>query len=386
MDRKGIIAAENGQRIHDAINKGFFQQVRFHIDQGSNVNSRDNNGKTPLILCAYIDDEKWSVGLARLLIEHGARISKCDKYGYNSLHHACINQKPQLIDIYMSALDCDVHSKCKKGNTSLHYAASLGNSLIIRSLAQLAIKYKLSLDPQNKSGCTPLHQAFKANHLDCGDLLMQLGADGEVMDNENKTATLLRKECIERLDLISNISQARTSTKLLRKLEREAESVKPKPDTTTIQKARDIDLRNDPEYVFNISAVRYFQDNGPRMLIGRPKTAPNKRTKDKKMWQDEILRLWSQYETQCSISFRSPARPSSANPTSYRFQRGDSVFSNHASPTRRNSRMGLTKSRTGSLTQDGSSRRPSTTRRPGAGMPPIVRAQSRTSFNHTGMA
>ena len=386
-------AMDNKHLIHTAINRGYFQQVRFHIDKGCDVNIRDQKGKTPLILCAYVNDNKWSVGLARLLIENGARISKCDQDGYNALHHACINQKPDLVDVYLSALDCDVHSKCKKGNTSLHYAASLGNRSIVSSLAQLVLRYKLSLDPKNKKGCTPLHQAFKANQIDCGDLLMKYGANEAITDNENKTGTMLRQESMERLDLISTLSQERKALKTVRELKHQADSEQPKPKPIAIQKARDNDLRNDPEYVFKVSAVNYFQrkTQNPSSRV-RPRTAPEKRDKGgKSAWKEEILQLWSHYETQCSKSFRKPATPSDDITAASLYGR-NSVFSSRGSPplTRRSSRISITGAssrRSGSVTQDttasGGIRRTSNSRKHGAGMPPLVRTQSRASFNHT---
>lgn len=376
MDRRISATLENKHLIHNAINRGYFQQVRFHIDKGCDVNSRDQQGRTPLILCAYVNDGKWSVGLARLLIENGSRISKCDRDGYNALHHACINQKPDLVDVYLSALDCDVHSKCKKGNTSLHYAASLGNASIVSSLAELLRRYKLTLDPKNKKGCTPLHQAFKANQIDCGDLLEGYGADNSLTDNDNKTGVMLRQESIERLDLISSLSQERKALKTVRELKHQAERERPKTNPIAIQKARDNDLRNDPEYVFKISAVNYFQRKNPNAT--RPRTAPEKRDKSKPGWQDDILQLWSQYESQCSRSFRKPAIPPTDIQLSF-YSGRNSVVSRRGSPTftRRSSRASVT------TIKETAGRRPSNGKKQGGGMPPLLRTQSRASFTNS---
>ena len=59
--------------INAAIEKGLFKQVRYLIEFGARVNQRDHHGRTPLMNAALVEDEEWGVGLARLLLEKGAR-------------------------------------------------------------------------------------------------------------------------------------------------------------------------------------------------------------------------------------------------------------------------------------------------------------------------
>lgn len=368
--------------LHVAINNGYFRQVRFLIDQGADVNRQDRCGKTPLILCSLICDDRWSIGLARLLIEYGARISKCDLDGYNALHHACINQKNELVDVYLTALDCDINSKCRKGNTSLHYAASLGNKPIVQSLAKLVLKYKQNLDPINKRGLTPLHQAFKANQVDCGDLLVELGADRTLVDTDGVSAVQHRQAAMSRLQILAlKHTRSRPPSRLLRQLKADAEKEKPEQDVVAIATAKDFDLRNDPEYVFKTKAVHYFHGKEAKLIRTRPKSAV---ARPSDVWKDSILSLWSQYETKYSESFRKPAI---AAPVCAKV-RCDSIMSaGGLAPqmSRRNSRIaGNSKSRAGSLTIEngaGSRRSSTTTRR--NGMPPLVKAQSRATLGLT---
>ena len=85
--------------IVSAILKGYFQQVRFLVETGCDVNERDALRRTPLMTCALVGDESWSVGLARVLIEHGASGSIRDKHGLNAFHHACIYQRLPLAKV-----------------------------------------------------------------------------------------------------------------------------------------------------------------------------------------------------------------------------------------------------------------------------------------------
>ena len=328
-----------GSAIHSAIRKGYFQQVRFLVDQGYDVNARDSEGSTPLILCSMVSSEAWSVGLARLLLEHGARISLYDKQGYNALHHACISQKEKLVEVFLSALDCHIHSKCKKGNTSLHYAASLGNLDIVKLLSQLLVKFKLKLDPKNKKGLTPLHQAWREDNLDCGDLLVEYGADVTVVDCDNKSATQLRQEAADRLEKMREMSKTRSVSRTLRRMKETDGADTPQRVDTEIHIARDFDLRNDPEYVFNMSAVEYFQ-----LKMMRPRTAHNRKEQDKQ-WQDELLRLWKVYEIQCSNALRKSAQPLKKPENTGRRKSSQAGHSHQL--TKRSSRMSI-KSRSGS--------------------------------------
>lgn len=362
--------------IHNAIQKGFFQQVRFYVDQGYDVNSRDADGKTPLILCSQISDEKWSVGLARLLLENEARISVCDRQGYNALHHACINQRHELVDVFLAALDCSILSKCRQGNTSLHFAASLGNLDIVKSLAALLIRYKIKLDPRNKKGFTPLHQAFRCNNIECGDMLMEFGADTEVKDPSNKAASQLRAEALERLALLTRLSRLSSAEKTVRKMKKEVSREQPEPAADELREAKPFDKRNDPEYVFNTTAIDYFQQKVVKDLMKRTE---RKKRLSKDEWKDELLKIWHCYEIQSASTYRKPARfvttSASRGSLSHRGSTSTPVG-------KRQSRLNV-KSRAGSITStDGyPTRRSSNPASRRGGMPPLVRTQSRAAFN-----
>lgn len=375
--------------IHAAINNGHFQQIRFLIDQGADVNAKDKSGRTALVLCTLVSNIRWSVGLARLLIENGARISGSDSRGFNALHHACVNQRGELVDVYLSALDCDIHSRCKEGNTSLHYAAALGDVDIVTSLAKLISKYKLSFDPKNKKGLTPLHKAFKANQVSCGDFLVHLGADATVcVDLEMTSANQLRQEAVERLQLMDRLKSQRKSARIVRKLKGNAEEEKPHASSESINVARECDLRNTPEYVFNTTAIQYFQGKD-RSRIRRCQSGIASQRKDATTaaeWKDAIVGLWDHYEIRFSDSYRTPAK-CVKQPNGK--QRSDSVLSGNnpsLAGSRRSSRVLAPKARAGSITiESGGGRRSSVASKRGNGTLPLVRTQSRSACGLSGI-
>jgi len=54
--------------LHEAAGNGFIEFARLLIDNGADVNQRDDNGKTPLTLAL----EYKKPEIAKLLQEHGA--------------------------------------------------------------------------------------------------------------------------------------------------------------------------------------------------------------------------------------------------------------------------------------------------------------------------
>ena len=58
-----------------AIQHGYFRCVRYLLELCYDPNERDNQLRTPLILCSYVENDRWSLSLAQNLLEKGARIA-----------------------------------------------------------------------------------------------------------------------------------------------------------------------------------------------------------------------------------------------------------------------------------------------------------------------
>ena len=105
---------------------------------GVDVNARDRaaDGRTALMCCALVADERWGVGLARTLLERGARIDlRTHQLRLNAMHFACMLGRVELVRTFLSALDFDLKAVDALGNTALHYAAAVGCCDIIRLIA-----------------------------------------------------------------------------------------------------------------------------------------------------------------------------------------------------------------------------------------------------------
>lgn len=58
-----------------AIQHGYFRCVRYLLELASDPNERDSQLRTPLILCSYVENDRWSLSLAQNLLEKGAKIA-----------------------------------------------------------------------------------------------------------------------------------------------------------------------------------------------------------------------------------------------------------------------------------------------------------------------
>ena len=115
-------------------------QVQVLAELGADVNVRDRaaDGRTALMCCAMVVDERWGVGLARTLLERGALVGlRTHQLRLNAMHFACMLGRAELVRMFLAALDFDLRAADALGNTALHYAAAVGRTDIIRIIADV---------------------------------------------------------------------------------------------------------------------------------------------------------------------------------------------------------------------------------------------------------
>ena len=57
--------------LHYAVRNKLLVEIRSLVESGANVNARDNDRRTPLMLCCAEEDEKFAAGIARMLLQVG---------------------------------------------------------------------------------------------------------------------------------------------------------------------------------------------------------------------------------------------------------------------------------------------------------------------------
>lgn len=346
----------------DIVKNGYFQQVRYLVDHGANLNQRDSEKRSVMMLCAFVEPEEWGVGICRLLIERGAILDFKDKYGLNAFHYAVIYERLDLVKVYLNAIDFDLNEKDKFGNTALHYAVKAGNSTITRMIVQTCRKYQLSLDTRNNDRLTALQMAHKAGHRKCTrylqtpevladvtsgeanvqtDLKLNVtsnNADGDhdadaasSVNYSRKTSSRPRSSMLSRrssrssLTTMSEFSYRRSPTIYSYDMNRKY-TVRKDPDAeilpneknkqNIIHCANANDIRNNPEYLFHLAPFEpSYSDSESHTTTKhgtRAKSAFIRRhevfqTRPRRHnWRSEFRQLYVHYQYQCTASYRDP--------------------------------------------------------------------------------
>jgi ankyrin repeat protein len=159
-----------------AIRDADAQAVRKLIDNGADVNARDAEGNTPLILASFYASPKC-VGL---LLEKGADANAANKAGVTALIRAATNyEKTRLL------VDAGAKVRVRTadlGNTPLILAARrAGNSRTVK----LLIERGANATERDKAGISPIISGAASSDLDTVQLLLDAGAKADDFPRSN---------------------------------------------------------------------------------------------------------------------------------------------------------------------------------------------------------
>jgi ankyrin repeat protein len=206
----GVHAGE----IHDAAAAGDLNKVRTIVaaDAGS-INSKDNNGDTPLYLACL----RCKVAVANFLIDKGANVNARNNSGFTPLHgtNSTWGQDVGLIQ-RLIAKGADVNARGSRDETPLYWAAQRGNLKVVKLLidhgadlncgkafgtvlhvainnnkeiAKLLVEKGAKLNQRDTQlGQTELHMAALNGYADLARLLIEHGAEVNAVDGHNRTA------------------------------------------------------------------------------------------------------------------------------------------------------------------------------------------------------
>lgn len=181
-----------------AARNGDNERIKALLENGADVNERNNNGGTPIMYAALsgqprtvsllienhanvdavagngwtalmIASVKGYVDVAGLLLRHGADPNQGDVYAWTPLMRAAYENRPGIVELLATRDNTRVNQRGENGVTALHLAVLQGNVDIVKLLlAQGA-------DPEIKdnSDRTPLDFAKQNNDL---NLLHLMGA------------------------------------------------------------------------------------------------------------------------------------------------------------------------------------------------------------------
>ncbi|KAI9774079.1 MAG: hypothetical protein M1840_005172 [Geoglossum simile] len=189
--------------LHLAAYTGAEEVVKLLIENGAAVNTRDNWGRTPLLLAAGgrygavvslpVKEATFSdaiyqvgetgphttahIGVVKLLIENGATTYTKDGWGRTPLHIAASYGHKAVVSLLIKET-ANVGAKNIWGDTALHCAAYFG----YEAVAALLAKDGTLLGVKNASGMTALDVASRNRHKTVVALLASQMADLEATD------------------------------------------------------------------------------------------------------------------------------------------------------------------------------------------------------------
>jgi hypothetical protein len=111
--------------LHLAAYNGHIEIARLLLQNGAEVNVRNNYGNTPLHCSAY----RGHVDILHLLVENGADLEEQDNDGYRPLHRAAWYGCLPFIQELISRYHVDINARRNDGETALWLARAGNHSL-----------------------------------------------------------------------------------------------------------------------------------------------------------------------------------------------------------------------------------------------------------------
>jgi ankyrin repeat protein len=215
--------------LHVAVEKGFGELVQLLLEHGADVNRRYYGNRIPLHEITYWN--KDHVEITQLLLAYGAEVNAVDSYRDTPLHKAAREgltgtaslllekgAKLDLInDMEQTPLDLADHEGRQavvRLLLSMHSAAKKGDLAAVKDLIKT---YPQLINSRDLDGKTPLHFAAENNHLEIAHLLIDNGADANVVCKYKSIQLLygtVAKLLVPRVGHIKRIKDQKTPLEL----------------------------------------------------------------------------------------------------------------------------------------------------------------------------
>ncbi|WP_313443517.1 ankyrin repeat domain-containing protein [Stenotrophomonas sp.] len=176
-------ASTTDERLRDAAARGDATAVRQALDDGADLDGRDGNGRTALLLATHGNN----VDAARELIEAGADVNAKDAMQDSAYLYAGARGLDEILALTLSH-GADLRSTNRYGGTALIPAAERGHVATVRTLLRAGV----AVDHVNRLHWTALLEAILLGdggprHVQIVQLLLDAGANPELADGDGVT-------------------------------------------------------------------------------------------------------------------------------------------------------------------------------------------------------
>lgn len=162
--------------------------LKMMFANGLPINQSDGEGRSML---SYSIDMDIPLSVTEFIIKSGSDISHMSLIGYEPIHYAALNGRPEFIDLLLSN-GADINALSSRGNTPIYLAQKT-------EAIKTILKYNPTLDMHNDIGDTPLtfHLRdcyYEGDRLKNIGLLVVSGADIDFCSADNMTPQLISSE------------------------------------------------------------------------------------------------------------------------------------------------------------------------------------------------
>ncbi len=165
--------------IFKAVKNDDSSALKSFIENGGDVNARDRDGNTALIICAKTGRDD----LIRTLIDAKSDVNAKDKYGNTAFIFAVKNGDADIAKLLIDS-KASVNEKNDEGWSALIYSSKNGDSGIVK----LLIDAGADVNAVNSDGNDSLMFAAKYGHTDIVKELLKAGADAGIKNKEGWNA------------------------------------------------------------------------------------------------------------------------------------------------------------------------------------------------------
>ena len=192
--------------IFEAARTGNIKRISELLEQGVDINSKDDKGLTALYQAACCSNDTSSLETVKFLIDHGADVNIKTPAGHTPLAIATefSNSKSSLETVKLLLLSgANVNAQSNRGSTALLYAARFSNSKSSLETIKLLLDYGADINISDTNGYTALIIAVLFSNTTSSpetvEFLLEHGADVFHRNNENNSAIdyCPKQECRE---------------------------------------------------------------------------------------------------------------------------------------------------------------------------------------------
>ncbi|RSL89785.1 hypothetical protein CEP51_001065 [Fusarium floridanum] len=176
-----VNAGSDEDRLGWAFEQGHVSVIKEILEQATDLEHRDETGRTPLVLAA----SEGHIELVKLLLDKNVEVDSKDKEGRTPLSYAAENGHMDVVTLLLDN-GADLHSEDDQEMTPLTVAALRGHEEIVSLLLEKGA------DPNHwdGNGFSPLLHAASEGHLEIVSMLLGKGVDPNVRDKEEGKSVL----------------------------------------------------------------------------------------------------------------------------------------------------------------------------------------------------